>query len=249
MWMTPKLEPPLLTTTPHQREDVSALDRFKVHHCHTWWVFRGTGLGLVTRQATIRYVYHSANAAIPLPTTSVHHFTVCAYNSTSFTAEWSVRKTSIAWSTLDAEPQSLHRQWCDERRIWVAEWNEVVFTDESRICLQHHDDRIRVWRHRGERMLNSCVMHRHTGSAPGIMIELLPWLVRSPDLSVIETTWSMDAERLNQITPTAATLDQFWQRVEAAWSAVSQEHIQSLFESMPRRVAAVIFNNSGLSGY
>ncbi|GFW08588.1 HTH_38 domain-containing protein [Trichonephila clavipes] len=31
---------------------------------------------------------------------------VCAYNSTPFTAEWSVRKTSIAWSILDAEPQT-----------------------------------------------------------------------------------------------------------------------------------------------
>ncbi|GFW23408.1 transposable element Tcb1 transposase [Trichonephila clavipes] len=38
------------------------------------------------------------------------------------------------------------RQWCDERRMWVAEWKEVVFTtDESRICLQHHDGWIRVW--------------------------------------------------------------------------------------------------------
>ncbi|GFW73154.1 transposable element Tcb1 transposase [Trichonephila clavipes] len=64
----------------------------------------------------------------------------------------------------------LHRQWCDERRMWAAEWNEVVFTDESRICLQHHDGRIRVWRHRRERILNSCVMHRPTGSAPGIMV-------------------------------------------------------------------------------
>ncbi|GFX03576.1 uncharacterized protein TNCV_4751611 [Trichonephila clavipes] len=27
------------------------------------------------------------------------------YHSTPFIAEWSVRKTSIAWSTLDAEPQ------------------------------------------------------------------------------------------------------------------------------------------------
>ncbi|GFV88251.1 transposable element Tcb1 transposase [Trichonephila clavipes] len=31
---------------------------------------------------------------------------VCAYHSTQFTAEWSVRKTSIAWSSLDAEPQT-----------------------------------------------------------------------------------------------------------------------------------------------
>ncbi|GFW40244.1 transposable element Tc3 transposase [Trichonephila clavipes] len=54
--------------------------------------------------------------------------------------------------------------------MWVANWNEVVFTDESRLCLQHHDGRIRVWRHRGERMLNSCVMHHHTGPAPSIMV-------------------------------------------------------------------------------
>ncbi|GFW45385.1 transposable element Tcb1 transposase [Trichonephila clavipes] len=70
---------------------------------------------------------------------------------------------------LTQSHRRLHRQWCGERRMWVAEWNKVVFTDESRICLQHHDGRIRVWRHRGERMLNSCVMHRQTGPAPGIM--------------------------------------------------------------------------------
>ncbi|GFT30360.1 transposable element Tcb2 transposase [Trichonephila clavipes] len=43
-------------------------------------------------------------------------------------------------------------------------------TDESHICLQNLDSRIRVWRHRGQRMQNSYVMHRHTGTAPGIMV-------------------------------------------------------------------------------
>ncbi|GFW83721.1 adhesion G protein-coupled receptor B2 [Trichonephila clavipes] len=42
------------------------------------------------------------------------------------------------------------------------------------------------------------------------------------------------AERLTQVTPPAATPDELWQCVEASWSAVTQEHIQSLFESMPR---------------
>ncbi|GFV98368.1 transposable element Tcb1 transposase [Trichonephila clavipes] len=71
---------------------------------------------------------------------------------------------------LTQNHRRLHRQWCDKRRMWAAEWNEVVFTEETRICLQHHDGRIRVWRHRGERMLNSCIMHRHTGPAQGIMV-------------------------------------------------------------------------------
>ncbi|GFY29852.1 transposable element Tcb1 transposase [Trichonephila clavipes] len=70
---------------------------------------------------------------------------------------------------LTQNHKRLHRQWCDERRMWAAEWN-VVFTDESRICLQHRDGRIRFWRHRGERMLNSCVMHHQTGPAPGIVV-------------------------------------------------------------------------------
>ncbi|KFM63087.1 Transposable element Tcb1 transposase, partial [Stegodyphus mimosarum] len=71
---------------------------------------------------------------------------------------------------LTQNHRRLRRQWCDERRMWTAEWKEIVFTDESRFCLQYHDGRIRVWRHRGERMLNSCVMLRHTGPAPGIMV-------------------------------------------------------------------------------
>ncbi|GFS97259.1 uncharacterized protein TNCV_1824301 [Trichonephila clavipes] len=62
-WTTPELAPPLLTTTPHQREDVSALDRFSVHRCPTRRVFSGTGLELVTKPATIRCLYHSATAA------------------------------------------------------------------------------------------------------------------------------------------------------------------------------------------
>ncbi|GFV48552.1 histone-lysine N-methyltransferase SETMAR [Trichonephila clavipes] len=61
--MTPELAPPILTTTPRQREDVSALYIFNVYHCLTRRSFSGTGLELVTRLATIRHLYHSATAA------------------------------------------------------------------------------------------------------------------------------------------------------------------------------------------
>ncbi|GFW64287.1 hypothetical protein TNCV_2415371 [Trichonephila clavipes] len=45
---------------------------------------------------------------------------------------------------LKQSHRCLRRQWCDERRMWVAEWNDVVFTVESRTCLQHNDNRIRI---------------------------------------------------------------------------------------------------------
>ncbi|GFS76387.1 uncharacterized protein TNCV_1620291 [Trichonephila clavipes] len=48
--MAPELPPPLLTSTPHQREDVLALDRFNVHRSFTWRVFSGTRVELRTRQ-------------------------------------------------------------------------------------------------------------------------------------------------------------------------------------------------------
>ncbi|GFX23188.1 transposable element Tcb1 transposase [Trichonephila clavipes] len=36
---------------------------------------------------------------------------------------------------LTQNHRRLLHQWCDERRMCMAEWNEVVFNDESRICL------------------------------------------------------------------------------------------------------------------
>ncbi|GFS66533.1 transposable element Tcb1 transposase [Trichonephila clavipes] len=58
---------------------------------------------------------------------------------------------------LTENHRRLRHQWCDERRTRAAEWKEFVFTDESRFCLQQHDGRIQIWRHRGEKMLQGLV--------------------------------------------------------------------------------------------
>ncbi|GFU89500.1 transposable element Tcb1 transposase [Trichonephila clavipes] len=52
----------------------------------------------------------------------------------------------------------------------MHEWLEVPFLEESRFCLQHQNDCIRVWCHRGERTLVECIRHRHTGQSLGVMI-------------------------------------------------------------------------------
>ncbi|GFV35770.1 uncharacterized protein TNCV_913601 [Trichonephila clavipes] len=74
---TPELAIPLLTTTPHLRQDISALDGFNVHRCPTRRVFSGTGPELVTRQATIRYLYHSATADTNMLEEVVLYVTYC----------------------------------------------------------------------------------------------------------------------------------------------------------------------------
>ncbi|GFW18412.1 uncharacterized protein TNCV_1184401 [Trichonephila clavipes] len=47
----------------------------------------------------------------------------------------------------------LRLEWCHARGNWTAaEWNQVVFSDESRFNLSSDDNRVRVWRPRDERL-------------------------------------------------------------------------------------------------
>ncbi|GFX70000.1 transposable element Tcb1 transposase [Trichonephila clavipes] len=71
---------------------------------------------------------------------------------------------------LTRNRRCLSRQWGDERRTSITEWKDIVFTDESCFCLQHHDGRIRVYRLRGERLLNCYVRHRPTDLASSILV-------------------------------------------------------------------------------
>ncbi|GFW10364.1 transposable element Tcb1 transposase [Trichonephila clavipes] len=197
-------------------------------------------------------------------------------------------RRSLLGLPLMQNHRHLRHKWSDERRVWVAEWSEGVFTDESRICLQHHDGRIRggIGYHSHSplvrivgtlnrqryisEVLESIVLPYLQGLATVIFqqdnarphvarivqmfffnhqIKLLSWSSCSPDFSPIENMWSMVAQRLTQITTSAATPDQLLQHVETTWSAVPQEHIQSLFESILRRVTAMNSNNGGYSGY
>ncbi|GFX74334.1 hypothetical protein TNCV_3452821 [Trichonephila clavipes] len=46
-----------------------------------------------------------------------------------------------------------------------------------------------------------------------------------------------------------STLDQLWQNAEAAWTAVPDRYIQSLFVSMPMFVVKVTANNDSYNKY
>ncbi|GFX43592.1 transposable element Tcb1 transposase [Trichonephila clavipes] len=80
-------------------------------------------------------------------------------------------------------------------------------------------------------------------------VRLLPRPARSPDLSPTENVWSIVVERLARSHTPVTMVDELWHRVTAAWPSVFVHVIQSLFDSMPRRISDVITARGGCSGY
>ncbi|CAL1274870.1 unnamed protein product [Larinioides sclopetarius] len=71
---------------------------------------------------------------------------------------------------LAMQHRERRRVWCADRQSWIQERHNVVFSDESRFCVQYSDGYIRVWRFRRDRTLPSCIRYRHTGTAPGRIV-------------------------------------------------------------------------------
>ncbi|GFV11781.1 transposable element Tc1 transposase [Trichonephila clavipes] len=61
---------------------------------------------------------------------------------------------------LTPEHRQLRLQWCQARSMWnVTDWQKVVSSDESRFVLGTDDNRVRVWRHPGERHNSPTLFH------------------------------------------------------------------------------------------
>ncbi|GFW92034.1 transposable element Tcb1 transposase [Trichonephila clavipes] len=72
---------------------------------------------------------------------------------------------------LTPEHRQLRLQWCQARSMWnVTGWQKVVFSDESRLVLGADDNRVRVWRHPGERYDSPHTFLRHTARTAGVMV-------------------------------------------------------------------------------
>ena len=62
-------------------------------------------------------------------------------------------------------------QWAERHRRWTRrQWQNVVFSDESRFCLSHADGRLRVWRRSGERQANCCFLEAHRWGGGSVMV-------------------------------------------------------------------------------
>ncbi|GFW55002.1 transposable element Tcb2 transposase [Trichonephila clavipes] len=80
-------------------------------------------------------------------------------------------------------------------------------------------------------------------------VQLLPWSAYSPDMSPIEHVWDIVGWRLARHLRPVASTDELWLRIQTIWNTLPQADIQNLFNSLPRRVAALIAARGGHTKY
>ncbi|GFW44770.1 transposable element Tcb2 transposase [Trichonephila clavipes] len=174
-------------------------------------------------------------------------------------------RTASSWHLASHWSTRWLRQFVDcctvncVQRAWQADWLPVVFLDESRFNWGH-DGRIRVRRYVGERYLPECVIGRHSNLTPGLMpevvpfllgktvrdlcssqhMQLLPWPAYSPYLSPIEYMWDLLGRCLTQDPRLVASKDELLLHIQKVWNSLPQADMQNLFDSMPRRIATLI---------
>ena len=62
---------------------------------------------------------------------------------------------------LTARHRAARLQWAQRHFRWGRQqWARVLFSDESRFNHSHHDGRIRIFRRRGERFSDNCLIER-----------------------------------------------------------------------------------------
>ncbi|GFS75701.1 transposable element Tcb2 transposase [Trichonephila clavipes] len=156
---------------------------------------------------------------------------------------------------LTPEHQQLRLKWCQARSMWnVTDWQKVVFSDDSRFVLGTDDNRVRVWRHPGERtfpkwfprgkIFQQDNARPHTARVAqdfSRQFQTLPRPARSSDLSYVEHGW----DQLKRQMPSCHSVHDLELAVQDLWAHLPQDNIRCLINSMSDRVVACIAAGGG----
>ena len=77
----------------------------------------------------------------------------------------------------------------------------------------------------------------------------MDWPIRSPDMNPIEHVWDQMSVWIRDMDDPPSTVAELNNAVRQAWDAVWQGRVQTVVESMPRRVSALLAARGGHRRY
>jgi hypothetical protein len=80
-------------------------------------------------------------------------------------------------------------------------------------------------------------------------VKHLPWLPSSPDMNIIEHVWDQLDALVRACDPLPRNKEELWVALQEEWANFPQVALDKLFESMPRRVAALLKARGGHTKY
>ena len=152
----------------------------------------------------------------------------------------------------------------------VEDWRQVVWSDETKVCLLGPSGRPYCWRRQGGPLLEHHVLptlewyglekgktvFRHdndpkhkakatmqwlSDSGPSV----LDWPSQPPDLNPIEHLWAEFKKRLHKRQNAPDTVEDLWLAMEEEWNNLGPEVCVKLIDTMPERIAAVLQAKGG----
>lgn len=78
-------------------------------------------------------------------------------------------------------------------------------------------------------------------------IQLLDWPGQNPDLNPIENLWRYIKARLSKTQ--SKNRQELFQKLQKIWDEILQQHIRTLIDSMPRRIAMCVRQHGGITKY
>ena len=91
--------------------------------------------------------------------------------------------------------------WCVEWQSRIQEWHSVVFSVESRFCVQYSDGRVRGRRFQEDRTSPTCIPYRHSEPAFGVIVWKTIGYTTRTSLVRIESNLNADRHISDNLCP------------------------------------------------
>ena len=155
------------------------------------------------------------------------------------------RQTLMVWAGFSARGRTPLRRVCGSMN--TEQYEEVLADDIFNYIVADYGAPDAAWLQ--EDMAPCHASKRSKAAKSALGLKPLPWMGQSPDLNPIENAWNELDRRLRSRTTSPKNLDELWEALCEEWDAIPTAFFDSLIQSMPRRVNAVIASKGAGTKY